>query len=38
LRQVLEISEATQYCWRKQYGGMKAGEARRLKAPESVRG
>lgn len=32
--QVLEVSEATYLRWRKQYGGMKAEEARRLKELE----
>lgn len=32
--QALEISEATYLRWRKQYGGMKAEEARRLKELE----
>ncbi len=33
--QHLEVSEATFHRWRNQYGGMKAGEARRLKELES---
>ena len=33
--QVLEISEQTFHRWRKQYGGMKAEEARRLKELEA---
>jgi transposase-like protein len=32
--QHLEVSEATFHRWRNQYGGMKAGEARRLKELE----
>jgi transposase-like protein len=32
--QVLEISEQTFHRWRNQYGGMKAGEAKRLKELE----
>jgi len=32
--QVLEVSEQTFHRWRKQYGGMKAEEAKRLKALE----
>jgi putative transposase len=32
--QVLEVSEATLHRWRKQYGGMKAEEAKRLKGLE----
>ena len=32
--QALEISEQTFHRWRNQYGGMKAGEARRLKELE----
>ena len=32
--QVLEVSEQTFYRWRKQYGGMKAEEAKRLKELE----
>ncbi|MBI1314186.1 transposase [bacterium] len=32
--QALEVSEATYLRWRKQYGGMKADEARRLKELE----
>lgn len=32
--QTLEVSEATYHRWRKQYGGMKAEEARRLKELE----
>jgi transposase len=32
--QMLEVSEATYLRWRKQYGGMKAEEARRLKELE----
>ena len=32
--QALEVSEATLHRWRHQYGGMKAGEARRLKELE----
>jgi transposase-like protein len=33
--QHLAVSEATFHRWRNQYGGMKAGEARRLKELES---
>jgi len=32
--QALEVSEQTFHRWRNQYGGMKAGEAKRLKALE----
>ena len=32
--QALEVSEATYHRWRKQYGGMKSEEAKRLKALE----
>lgn len=32
--QALEVSEATYHRWRNQYGGMKAEEAKRLKALE----
>ncbi len=32
--QALEVSEATYLCWRNQYGGMKAEEAKRLKELE----
>ena len=32
--QALEVSEATFHRWRNQYGGMKAGEAKRLKELE----
>ena len=32
--QALEVSEQTFHRWRNQYGGMKAGEARRLKELE----
>jgi len=32
--QKLEVSEATLHRWRNQYGGMKAGEAKRLKELE----
>ena len=32
--QALEISEQTYHRWRNQYGGMKAGEAKRLKELE----
>lgn len=32
--QVLEVSESTYQRWRKQYGGMKADEAKRLKELE----
>lgn len=32
--QALEVSEATLHRWRHQYGGMKAGEAKRLKGLE----
>ena len=32
--QRLEVSEATLHRWRNQYGGMKAGEAKRLKELE----
>lgn len=32
--QRLEVSEATLHRWRQQYGGMKAGEAKRLKELE----
>jgi transposase-like protein len=32
--QALEVSEASYHRWRKQYGGMKADEARRLKELE----
>ena len=32
--QALEVSEATLHRWRNQYGGMKAGEAKRLKELE----
>ena len=32
--QALEISEQTLHRWRNQYGGMKAGEAKRLKQLE----
>ena len=32
--QALEISEATYHRWRNQYGGMKSGEAKRLKQLE----
>lgn len=32
--QALEISEQTYYRWQNQYGGMKAGEAKRLKELE----
>ena len=32
--QKLEVSEATLHRWRHQYGGMKAGEAKRLKELE----
>ena len=32
--QILEVSEQTFHRWRKQYGGMKAEEARRLKELE----
>jgi putative transposase len=32
--QALEVSEATYLRWRNQYGGMKSGEARRLKELE----
>ena len=32
--QALEVSEATFHRWRAQYGGMKAGEAKRLKELE----
>ncbi len=32
--QVLEVSEQTFHRWRKQYGGMKAGEAKRLEELE----
>ena len=34
--QALEISEQTFHRWRNQYGGMKAGEARRLKELEGA--
>ena len=33
--QRLEVSEATLHRWRHQYGGMKAGEAKRLKELET---
>ena len=36
--QSLEISEQTYHRWRNQYGGMKAGEARRLKELEGENG
>ena len=32
--QILEVSEQTFHRWRNQYGGMKAGEAKRLKELE----
>jgi putative transposase len=32
--QALEVTQSTYDRWRKQYGGMKAEEARRLKEPE----
>ena len=32
--QALEVSEATYHRWRKQYGGMKSEEAKRLKSLE----
>ena len=32
--QALEVSEQTYHCWRNQYGGMKAEEAKRLKELE----
>jgi putative transposase len=34
--QALEVSEQTFHRWRNQYGGMKAGEAKRLKELEDV--
>jgi len=34
----LEISEQTYYRWRKQYGGMKISQAKRLKELESENG
>lgn len=36
--QKLEVSEATLHRWRNQYGGMKAGEAKRLKELEVENG
>jgi putative transposase len=36
--QKLEVSEATLHRWRNQYGGMKAGEAKRLKELELENG
>jgi transposase-like protein len=32
--QFLQVSEQTYYCWRNQYGGVKAQEAKRLKELE----
>lgn len=36
--QALAVSESTFYRWRSQYGGMKAGEAKRLKELEQENG
>jgi len=36
--QKLEVSEATYHRWRNQYGGMKAGDAKRLKELEQENG